>query len=263
MFNFLLVPFWSETPTKFRAFPKAIAFGVIPAEIALLAIWQVFGSQSFPRRCLLQLGALLLLGASWYAGYWLTYGTDGFPVDSMEFIRLLSGAAMPVSLATQVPLWPLRTHLGWRIEGKCSVASSEGRSLSIGDILGGTVITAIAISTIRFSATDSSPVDWPRWGMGLASVAGISLLSTPVGLILLLRPRLDSMAGALLSFVYAGVAGCATILVMVVQNEGRPVGSEAVIVTMLVIFSYTAILVATLLLFRAYGYRLRWAARER
>ena len=281
VFNFFVFPCLRavEGGSRGTLFIGASAVGLFPAQVGALTLWLVWGPGSFLRRLAVHWLAALALFAAWALGIAVAIGGDG-PARELPTIWGAVCCALPlVSLAAQLPLWPLRTHLGWRVERCIDEASPDprlGRSLAlpcppdatrqplaIRDILTGTVVTAVALAGIRAVAalTDAQQAGgqldsgyWLGWGLAVLVTAAVSLLGFLPALCLLLRgsepaPRVG------LWLAYVAVAALAIIVVVASIVGGGP-DVEPFVGLFCLLASFSLALVVPLLLARSHGWRL-------
>jgi hypothetical protein len=160
------------------------------------------------------------------------------------------------SLAAQLPLWPLRTHLGWRVERSSALTTTEPpKSLSIGDILVGTSVTAVTLTLVRL-VPNGSPSLWAVAAIMAAVVCGISVIAAFPALLLTLRMR-ELPAGIALLALYALIVGFVLIAVFATAPGGGPPG-EFVLGMFIAIYAFAATVISPLLVLRSHGYRLSW-----
>jgi len=227
--------------------------------------------------------AALALFVAWALGFAIAFASEATPPQ----IPVLWGAvlcSLPlVGLAGQLPLWPLRTHLGWRVENRAwkgsgvfggqRVSKMETLSppktpdparlpLSIRDILLGTVVTAVTLAGVRLvaaivDAERGMQLDagyWLGWGMAVLIIATVSLLAFLPALWLLLRHR-DTGQAMGLWLGYAGVACFVMLAIMASLLRGGP-GPEPFVGLVCLMSSFALGLAVPLLLVRARGWRL-------
>ena len=176
-----------------------------------------------------------------------------------------------MSLAAQLPLWPLRTHFGWRVErlddppvvDQCLALSAARQPLAIRDLLIGTVVTAVALAGIRGVAalTDMNEGNgqldlgyWLGWGMAVLITAAISLLGFLPAMWLMLRgsepaPRIGVWLG------YVAVVGLVVIVITAGLFRGGP-GPEPFVGLVCLLSSFALALAGPILLVHSRGWRL-------
>lgn len=262
--NFAVYPFLDRTswslvhPLVYLA--AGICLGTIASEIGVLSAALVFGvAPGFALR-LMGLWALgLLLFACWAAGVLFAEGFRGRRDWPWEMFYDLALILPLISLAVQAPLWMLKLYFGWRIElANAPVPDSNPKSLSIRDILFGTLVTALAIAAVRFVVSSQSDLDlnfWAAWGIGITFLAGASLLVLAPLMMLILRVDRPAVAfGAAAG--YAVTAGIVATITWVAVEPGILKDSDfPTFFTLLISSALTPI--APLGIARWAGYRLR------
>jgi len=292
VFNFLLFPMLRAMESGDGAIVLfgAAAVGLFPAQAGTLTLWLVWGPGSFVRRLAIHWLAALALFTAWAMGIAIAFGSDG-PAQELPRVWGTVLCSLPlVSLAGQLPLWLLRTHLGWRVERLEGEAQREPRlggslalphgplpparqPLSIRDILLGTVVTAVTLAGVRLVAAmvdadrGMGQLDagyWLAWGIAVLIIAAISLLGFLPALWLLLRHR-DTGQAMGLWLGYAAVA-CFVMLVFMASLFGGGPSPEPFVGLVCLLSSFALGLAVPLLLVRARGWRLilpgdsTWAA---
>ena len=270
LFNFFVFPFLRATGGGGRGvfFLGALAVGLFPAQLGALTLWLVWGPGPLAARLARHWLAVLALYAAWALGAGITL-SDG-PPNAVPSVWGAVLCSLPlVSLASQLPLWPLRTHLGWRVErvvrspGEPQAESSTKEPLLIRDILIGTAATAVALTGIRVVAAivdaqqpggQVPPGWWFGWGVGVLIFAAISLLGFLPATWLLLRgsepaPRLALWLG------YVAVAAMIIVAVIASISGGRA-DAEPFVGLLCLAASFAGALAVPLLLARSHGWRL-------
>lgn len=240
-----------------------LVVGVFPAQLGALTLWLVFGSGPFLLRLAVHWGVAAGLFAAWALGCAAALA-DG-PARELPMILTAVACALPVvSLAAQLPLWPLRTHLGWRVELPADAASGSGaggpKPLTIRDILLGTVVTALAVAALRvYPHLWPGPADyrdnyWIAWAIAAGVIVLISVLALIPALTMLLLIR--DTAGATMAWLgYAAAAGFITLVAIgLFARMGPP--PEAVAGLVGVFTSFALTLGLPLWIVRAHGWRL-------
>jgi hypothetical protein len=281
IFNFFVFPCLRavEGGSRGTLFVGASAVGLFPAQLGALTLWLVWGPGSFLRRLAVHWIAALALFAAWALGIAVAIGGDG-PARELPSIWGAVCCSLPiVSLAAQLPLWPLRTHLGWRVDRLREEASADPRldrslalpsppdatrqPLAIRDILTGTVVTAVALAGIRAVAalTDArqaggqvDPGFWLGWGLAVLIIAAVSLLGFLPALCLLLRGD-EPAPRVALWLAYVAVVALVTIVV-VAGLVGAGPNAEPFVGLFCLLASFALALVVPLLLARSLGWRL-------
>lgn len=268
--NFFMLPFIRAVDGggPGMLFLVAPALGLFPAQLGALTLWLVWGPGPLVARLARHWLAALALFTAWAmgAGIALSDGPTGVVPSALGAVL----CSLPlVSLAAQLPLWPLRTHAGWRVEQivESSIRHEPGppasQPLAIRDILIGTAATAIALAGIRVVAaiTDArqaggqmEPTYWLAWGIAVLLIAALSLTGFLPATWLLLRgaepaPRLG------LWLAYVGVATLA-IIVVIGAIAGAGPDAEPLVGLVCVAGGFALALSVPLLLARSQGWRL-------
>jgi hypothetical protein len=269
VFNLLAFPLVRASAMDRGAilFLGPLMFGVLSGELAAMAQWLVWGEGTFLRRLAVHWAVgMALLGCLLLGG--LAAMADTATVNS----EMLREAAIPLSLipsfslATQLPLWPLRTHLGWAVESTDRHARLRRLSpLSILDILSGTAVVALSLGLVRAAPFPDrefiSP--WIEIVIGLLIVAVLSLVTVLPAVLFILRFK----EGGLGCAVFAGYILMAVIVLFAISatvfGGGAFIDGDAVFAALLAASSFAATLAAPLLVMRAAGYRLVWPRDRR
>jgi hypothetical protein len=175
--------------------------GFVTAQVGLLTLWLVWAPVPFWLRHLLHwnvAGGLLLAGMVG-AAVGSQHVADGSRWLTDMLIALFILPA--ISLACQLPHWPLRIYAGWRVARPMPIAFGDSppsrEPLGIGHMLAGTLVAAASIAGLRAALT----LDQQRTGQSIESkfwivwcwmVAILSLASALIlvpALILMLRPK--------------------------------------------------------------------------
>jgi hypothetical protein len=233
----------------------AIALGVIASEIGTFSVALVFGAPNFLLRLIALWGAGLVLVACWAVSmqiveHWRASG-DG--------IRAVAFGLPLITLAVQAPLWMLKLYFGWRIEPADErVPTGNSKSLSIRDILTGTLVTALSIGAARFVVDSRNDLDlefWAAWGIGVACLAAASLLVLAPLLMLILRVDRPAVAfGAAAGYAVAAGSIATGIWIAIepgILNDGDFLMAPAVLI------SCALSVIAPFGIARLAGYRLR------
>jgi hypothetical protein len=239
-----------------------LVLGVFPAQLGALTLWLVFGSGPFLLRLAVHWGVTIGLFAAWALGCAAALA-DG-PGRELPMMLTAIGCGLPVvSLAAQLPLWPLRTHLGWRVELPADAGGSRvdgGEPLTIRDILLGTVVTALAVAALRVyphlwpGQAEYRDSYWIAWAIGAGAVVLISVVALVPALTMLLLIR-DTAGGTMAWLGYVAAAGFITLVAIgLVAGMGPP--PEAVAGLVCVFTSFALTLGLPLWIVRAHGWRL-------
>jgi hypothetical protein len=176
--------------------------GLVPAQAGLLTLWLVWAPVPFWLRHLLHwnvAGGLFLagiLGAAFDAPYSGDYGR--WITDVLIALFILPA----ISLACQLPHWPLRIYAGWRVARPAQAAADDSsprrEPLGIGHMLAGTLVVAMSIAGLRVAMTldqqrSNQMIDSDFWWITWCWVVGILMLMSTLSLlpavVLLLQPK--------------------------------------------------------------------------
>src|SRR4030095_7570455 len=127
IFNFFVFPTLRaiERGNDAIVFIGGAALGLFPAQAGVLTLWLVWGRGPFLRRLAVHWLAVLALYVAWALGFAMAFGADA-PARELPAIWGAVLCSLPlVSLAAQLPLWPLRTHLGWRVENNLDTSANH------------------------------------------------------------------------------------------------------------------------------------------
>ena len=239
----------------------AVTSGVILGEVGSLTLWLVFGPGELALRLLVHWTVAFCLFLALGVGFVVAAADGGgFPGEAL-------GAAVcslpMISLAAQLPLWPLRTHFGWRVERRAASADENGsQALSIRDLFFGTVVTAVSLACLRLTPhrVDVGPMFWLAWCIGVASVAGISAVSLIPALLFVLRSKETTGVSSLC--IYTGLAACVAMAILT-ASTGGPIPVEVFFIFGLAICAFATALAVPLLMVRSRGYRLTFPSDRR
>ncbi len=234
----------------------AICMGSVAAQLVLAATWTALGSGSHLARVS---GAMLLL---FVAGYAMALHTDGFYSGDTSYGEVII-AGLICFLVLQLPFWLFRFIWGWRIVTRENVGANSGEMtgrLSMLHLMGWTVFAATLLALTRafaFSAGDAAEF--------LGSILVVATIGVVVQLVFLwtiLSPQRQSLfTNAAIILV---VTGCATAGVYIYFGLTISRNVFNVYWSFLSLGgAYCSLLVGTLLIVRACGYRLAIASGER
>jgi hypothetical protein len=265
LFNVLCLPvIASSHPDDGRWVWLAITVGIWAGQLGVATLWLVWSPGPFVRRLVVHWTVGLGLYACWALGYAAAFGSDGPPGHVPEAWWFVLSGLPAVSLAAQLPLWPLRTHFGWRIERPDSASQSgPAQSLSIRDMILATLLTSVSLAALRLTPwAVNRPPDaeyWAGWAIALLSIAGASAVTLVPAVRLALRVR----DWALAIEVLLGVAGAAWLGTLVVATAvvGTP-PAEAVIAMGIAYASFAGALAVPLLIVKGRGYQLTFAGER-
>ena len=264
--NFLTLPLMrASAGDAVGAMLGAVTSGVIFSEGGILTLWLVWGPGDLIRRLVMHWFVACGLFLAWGTGF-LVAVADG---PGGGFVAEVLGTAvcsLPlISLAAQLPLWPLRTHFGWRVERPAHAGDDHrSQALSIRDLLLGTVVTAVTLGCARLTPLrlEAATVFWLRWSIIALAITVISAVSLIPALLFLLRSKERTTAVGSLC-VYAGLAALVVFAFVAASTGGRSIPVEAFLVMGLAICSYIGGLAIPLLMVRGRGYRLTFPRDRR
>jgi hypothetical protein len=243
---------WSDMVTGivFTILEGAI-LGVSLGQLCAAAIWLVWGEGPFLSR----------LAIHWLVGLAM-FGPMAFvKADTLTPARIvMQVCSLPaMSLAVQLPLWPLVTYCGWRIEQQASCgAMTQPQTLSLRDLFAGTGVVAVTLSLLRAAANRSlSP--WEELVPLMIGVSVASLLILLPALFFLLRWQCAAAGIAVLSgYLFFLFFVCVlTPFVIEWATVGRLDPIE-VLLRGTAYFSFAATATSPLWIWRWCGYRLTW-----
>jgi hypothetical protein len=259
VFNVLLFPLGRACSGDMgiTMFVEAIGMAVLPGEVGALALWLVWGDGPFLPRLAIHWAVALGLLASLFVGVVAATAEDRFFNDIVREFLAIIACLLPISsLAAQLPLWPLRTHLRWRLERAAAEATAEKpQPLSILDILSGTAVVAVSLGLIRLAPVPEGAT--PFWGelaVTLLCILGVSLFSLLPASLFVMRFQSGGQGVAALAGYTMVVALGLLGLVAVLSNGGLP--GEAVFVFLVSCFCFASTLAAPLVILRSCGHRL-------
>jgi hypothetical protein len=242
-----------------------LASAVLAGEMVALACWLVWSGGSFLRRLAVHwaIGAALLM--TLICGILLAAAgtqTSGQTFRSLGEALVIACCLPTISLAAQIPLWPFRTHLGWRIVPPGEVASgAKDQPLSILDILSGTAVVAVSLGLIRFLPRVPSSFMWMQMATMSVAIAVTSIVVMLPAIILILRVRAVAVgAGVYFGGVALSVYGL-IVVVGLLSNRFPP--GQMFFSTVWSSLWFAATVAAPLFVWRWCGYRLVWARDRR
>jgi hypothetical protein len=265
LINFLLMPVLRGAEQAEGVWLlAAVGAGVLAGEFGLATLWLVWGPGSFGWRVFVHWTTALGLFVSWALGALASFtGAHNFPPNVPEGFTAILLTLPILSLAAQLPLWPLRTHLGWRLERQSAVNAAAGpHSLSIRDMILGTVATAVALACLRLMPTavaGSGEGAWQVWGIAAAVTAVMSALSLLPATLMAFRIR-ETATAAISLAAYAAIAWVLTCVVGTVL--GGPAPAEVYIAILVCYGSFTATVGLPLLILNSDGYTLTFASER-
>ena len=232
--------------------------GAVPAQLGLLAVWVVLGSQLFWQRLLTSSAAGITLVLSWCLGMVITVNGDLRSVG--EFLSVVLLCIPLFFLAIQSPLWLVRYWFNWRI---VKLSDKQDRrqppSFRIRDFMIGTAVVAIVVTLARLGRPNFAPEAgyWTGLFVGLAIAFSVSLSLLPLAVLAVLR--WEQIVGGV-----TGLFGVTLIWLMVLlmvsnmRGAGGDVSMEVLVWSLCAVTSLVACLAGPLYLVRRAGYRLVW-----
>jgi hypothetical protein len=264
LFNVLVIPLLEASSGPLTAFVFApVFYGVMLGQVGALALWLVWGEGPFLRRLALHWCVGLLLASCLMVGSAVQSGAMQ-PLamlwnQTISFLCVLPA----VSLAAQLPLWPLRTHFGWSVERlRLDMAAGQPAPLSILDIFSGTAVVAISLGLLRAAV---SPIGGSNLLLQIGVPLGIVVAAGAICLlpvtVFVLRPRESRFgAGMLAGYIFLTVFGTLAVTVVLTRSL---VPTAAFFSVLTMCFALAATLASPLLVLRACGYRLVWPRDRR
>jgi hypothetical protein len=221
-------------PNVLSLFVVAVMGGFVTAQVGLLTLWLVWAPVPFWLRQLLHwnvAGGLFLagvVGAAVAAPYSADQGRWFTDV-------LIATCILPaISLACQLPHWPLRIYAGWRVARPARVAADESpprrQPLGIGHMLAGTLVAAVSIAGLRTAMTldqqrtgqSIESTFWIVWCWMVAILSLASALTLVPALVLMLRPKSAWQASLLwLAYVLVPCSGL-SLVGFLLSNSNDP-----------------------------------------
>jgi hypothetical protein len=230
-----------------------------------MTLWLVFGPGLLLRRLVVHWSIVFGLFVPCAIG--LAIFTGESPPDIVQVWSVVLLALPVVSLAAQLPLWPLRTHLGWRVEVVKEQKSAKAlQPLSIRDLLLATVVVAVSLTGVRVlqsvvgaSRAQSESSFWIAWITAVVVIAGVSTVSLPPALWFMLRIK-DTRTAVRALYGYAVLAATLTLtLASLIASRFVPAGMFALATAVL---SFAATLSLPLFIVRGRGYRLTFQSER-
>jgi hypothetical protein len=268
VFNVLAIPILRGASRDPGAglFFGPIVVGVLLGEIGGMTLWLVWGDGAFLRRLAMHWGVGLLLLGSFFLGLAGAMAGDGPQPEFWWHVVATVLCVVPaVSLAAQLPLWPLRTHLGWSVERVSgSPAAKKPVGLSISDILCGTAVVAVSLGLVRAGPDargEFSQFHFAQIGMILAVLFVASIICLVPATLFALRTK-EGRVGAGLLAVYALLPVFSLIVVSLIVGGRVPPG-EGFFAVFFGSMVFAATVASPLWVLRACGYRLVWPRDRR
>jgi len=262
LFNLLAIPLaramGDDPPIIFLW--AGMLIGILPGQVGALALWVVWGDGSFLRRLAIHWGVGSVLWLCLMTGLVLAM-SDMPPPDGWHEVGITFCLLPLASLAAQTPLWPLRTYLGWRVERHASRGGDPAqRSLSIGDILLGTAVTAVTLALVRMIPGRPSEV-WGSAVITALSVMVVSCISLLPAVAIMLRVE-EQAAGIMMLAGYTLAVGVILLAGLAGISRGS-LPATAAFSFFIALYSFAATLIAPLVVLRSHGYRLTWPRDRR
>lgn len=226
-----------------------LVYGVLLAQVSMLSLWTVWSERPVWLRVVL--GTLLaeILLACFLMGIAMNN-----PADFHDIARVMMCSLPLVLLCVQAPLWALRIYAGWRIAPAHGI--SQPQPLSIGQILLATATVAGAVSLVRLASDEPAFYEsaWIAWVVAAPSIAGVSLITLPVALYLVLRWE-RTTSGLFLLWGYA-TAAIIVVIIVAPLAFGAPIRGEQAVGLFVALYTFAGLLWLLLRVVRAWGYRL-------
>jgi hypothetical protein len=274
-FNFLSYPIMRSCQVSQLAMLLVgpVCFGVIFGELVALALWLVWGEGRFLWRLLIHWAVALGLLGSLMLGLALAFGDGFFRNSSLTESTVRALATLlcvfpAVSLATQLPLWPLRIYLGWRLEQASPAPDVHRRqALSIHDMLAGTGVVALTLGLARATPAFDASTSYFFWVQLLSLLIAALVASVTVAIPALLflmrwKEQGPGVAALVLYLILAIFVFIVILLALSGARGGGPPG-EVFFALVLSVFAFGAAVAAPLLVLRSSGYRLVWPRDRR
>ena len=242
----------------------SVGVGVYAAELGLATLCLVCGPGPFWQRLLIHWSVAFGLYIVWAIGFGVAFASVAPPGGVPQVWGAVLCGLPLVSLAAQLPLWPLRIYLGWRVEQPDhNPAAERTQSLSIRDLLAGTVVTSVSLAALRLMPEEFNrgAEFWLDWAIAFVSIMGISAISLLPAMVFLCRMR-ETAAGATAWFGYTGIMLIVT-LVIISSLAGRSLPGEVFAAAAVIFYSFAGALSLPLFIARARGLRLTFPADRR
>jgi hypothetical protein len=253
--NFTSVALLKAADGEVAALVALIGAEIYFAEIAAATLWVVWGPGPFVKRLLVLYGVGIVLYLAWAIAFVAAFRDRGPPGGILQFCAAVLCSLPPVCLAAQLPLWPLRIYLGWRIERNESLAPRP-QALSIADVLASTAVAAVNLAAIRLIPADyrGGSQFWVGWGIAGVSIAGASaVLLIPA---LLYFCQMQSPGGAIAAWiVHIGAVFAFAVAAFSIFTQINPPG-DAIVLSLIGFYAFGGALAIPLLVVHSHGYRL-------
>lgn len=240
-----------------------IIAGILLGQLGAMTFWLVWSEGTFIRRLAIHWGVAVALVACVLVGMIIAIPMPpGYhPVDVWELI--MPFLVLPlVSLGVQIPLWPLRTHFGWRVqEDGLEPARERPKALSILDILCGTSVVALSLGMARAAVMSAPGLYVMVLAMWVVAAVCVSMVILLPAVTFVLRSK-EAPIGIAMLFGYAILTAIICMVVAAAATGDGPPG-EVIFALLLGCFAFTASMAAPLFVWRACGYRLVWPRDRR
>ncbi len=234
-------------------------FGVICASAAHLSVLATFWSVRFSLRMIVSIGIGLLFVSAWFCGYYVVYIDRNYGFWDETLTMLL---CVPlVFFAIQFPLWIARIAFRWDLRTQAPDEPHTFHPLTIRDIFVGMTLVGIGMTAARFAMSytgEDTPTEefWMVVGIVMASVSGVSLISTLPVLVASFRIQRPWIAMLVIG-AYTIAVSLITFAVIVFFQQGF-VDGEMIYGLSITFAAYAATLVIPLSLAHYCGVRLTW-----
>jgi hypothetical protein len=237
--------------------------GAVAGQFGLLTIWAVFGPQRWTLQLPATLGVAALLLAVVILGM-IAVDPGGAP-RWHDWARLFLFLPL-VFLSAQPLLWIARYFGGWRIvraEEETSVEAVRSRQFGLADLLGATVVLAVALSLANWGFYNERELGetWIPLVVGCLFCAAWNALSTLPCLwaSFLARPKGVGVIVILVCMLMMTAAALAILSAM----SGRGPPDEAIVGVSMFHGGLAGVMLGVLYAFRRWGYVLRRAGDTR
>jgi hypothetical protein len=261
--DFLFFPLARASGGRFSGviFFGAIYVGFVFGQVMALAAWLVWNEGPFLRRLAIHWGIAFGLAAAFFCGLIAALVADSISrIDFKNAGLAFVVCTLPaVSLAAQLPFWPLRTYFGWRVHRTLEGASLAGRPLTILDMFFGTAVVGATLGLARlitslFPNEFFPPLMWIQLAVygALWSIASL-FIGIPTIFCIMRSTNLARGIAALGGYLLFGL-----VLLIGIPSALRGIVAplESSVTLTLGTFTLAATFSAPLLVLRACGYRL-------
>jgi len=256
--DFFAIPVAVSGGPGLGAILGVMAFGIICAQVGLVATWGVFSAAAFRRR----VAVSAALGVIFYGSFALgvltaNQFTPGGPPPEVLLVFMMFCPI--IFFAVQAPLWSARIWLRWEVARLNQAPSGSYRcATGIKDFVWGMAAASVALALVNFS-THLLPAEEPAEAIlaAVASMSGVAAAASSATMLPLLFFTLGTRR------IAAGVAGvalwCGCVVAILAGGSGLlrgglSPGTRTAI--SLFVGAFVAVLCTCLLLARSQGYRL-------